>query len=407
MPRTPDGTVQLSAAKAERSGSVVTPLPKSGGVCEVIVEVDQITPGTGVFLGRAEGLPAEAIRFVRDRRSGRTCLTMRDDDTTFEQEFPPVTDHTVAFAAEHQWLRLIFGCGAVRWWISPDGVHWAIPEAPWGSRAGNVTSVGLQHVPKLEACRIRLRRLTVRELPLLSSLAPPLLRERAKSFLDAAHIGLWVARTTESLPADVDLDDWRRACAVRTLGAGCPRELANPLVGMLWEDAVRRGWSVEQQRALLGELALLLDTRDDWTCGEALLQRYHQLGLRAFERQNDRPFSWIRRAAMSVPLATAHQERLFREDTIRLEMLQLAEQQRWADLRDFCGQLRFFRPAEGVSLLPWAEATAFRQQARREIRGGRDGLARRLAAAVDSGCQPRHLQSVDRTEIGVGRRLVG
>ncbi|MCY2991946.1 MAG: PQQ-binding-like beta-propeller repeat protein [Planctomycetota bacterium] len=370
----PDGTVQLSADKAERSGSVITLLPKSGGVYEVIVEVDQATPGTGVFLGRGEGLPTEAIRFVRDRRSGRTCLTVRDDDTTYEHDFPPVADHTVAFAAEHQWIRLIFGCGAVRWWISPDGVHWAIPEAPWGSRSGNVTSFGVQHVPKLDGCRIRLRRVTVRELPLLTSLAPRLLLERAKSLIDAAHIGLWVARATESLPADVDLDEWRRACAVRTLGAGCARELANSLVGMLWEDTVQRGWPVEQQRALLKELALLLDTRDDVTCAETLLQRYHQLGLRAFEQQGERPFSWIRQAAMSVPLATAHQVRLFREDTVRLELMQLAEQQRWAELHDFCRQLRFFRSQEGLGLLPWAEAIAVRNQWRRETRGAVAGL---------------------------------
>lgn len=358
-----DGAVELTADKAERSGWLVTPLPQAG-LQEVVLEVEQATPGTGIFLGRADGQPCEVMRFVRDRRTGRTCMTVRDDDS-FELDLPAVGERTVPFVGPRLWIRLLYGCGSVRWSISADGVHWAAPEVPWGGRPSGVGFVGLHHVPKKEGCRIRLRRLMLRELPHLSALASAAAWARAVPLIDAPQLGIWVARVTELQPAEIPLDDWRRACALRTLGAGCPRELANALLGVLLEDAQRRGLPWDEQRALLDETTLLLDTRDDWAGLETLFQRYQQLGRRAMEGQGERPYSWVRRHALAVPLPTPHNVRPWREDTVGLELIQLATQQRWRDLALFCRQLRYFRQFDNVPLFAWAEATAFHNTARR------------------------------------------
>jgi outer membrane protein assembly factor BamB len=362
--RAAEGTVELLANKAERSGAVLTRLPV-GGVYQVLLEVDQATPGAGVFLGRAEGAASEVLRFVRDRRSGRTCLAMRDDESA-ELDFPPVRDRLVAFAAPRQWIRLIFGCGAVRCWVSSDGVHWALPEASWGGRPPGVAFVGLHYVKGQDGCRIKLRRLTIRELPHLNALAAPDVRARAMPLNDAANLGIWLTRVTEAQPADVDLSEWRRASALRTLGAGCSRELANALLGLLLDDAARRGVPLEQQRDLLAESALLLDTRDDWQGLNTWVERCHQLAGRAFEDRDERPFTWIRPCLLAAPLVTQHSPRFVPDATIRLELIQLAAEQRWSELRVFCQRVRFFRHFDQVVLFPWAEAVAFRHTSRRE-----------------------------------------
>lgn len=347
-----DGTVELTAEKAERNGWVTTPLSNTA-LQMVTLELDNPTPGTGIFFGRADGAPQEILRFASDRRSGRLCVTVREDDVA-EWDFVTKAERVIPYTAPRPWIRMLFGCGVVRWWLSCDGVHWAVPEAQCGSRTGNVTALGLHHIGNRADCRLRVRQLHIQELPTLTSLASAAARERAKPIIDSAHIGSWVTRVTELQPADVPLDEWRRACAIRSLAAGCPRELANAIIGLLEDDVAARGEPLAKQLALLNENGALVDTRDDWAGLPGYFQRYHELATRAYEQRGERPFSLIRPIMMSMPLASPQQLRVPREETIRLELLQLAEQYRWGELQEFCQQLRYFHLQENLPLYTWA-----------------------------------------------------
>lgn len=353
-----DGAVKLSSNAAERSSWIATPIPKVG-IHEVVLQIDEATPGTGVYLGREEGQPKEIVRFARDRRTGRLCVMLREDEL-YEHDFGPVNESVLPVASEPVWIRLLLASGSLRWWISADGVNWALPDLPLAYRTGGISHIGLHCVSKKDDCRIRLRRLELRSLTEFSALADGALVERAPAIADAPNVGVWLAKATETQPDDVALDDWRRACAVRVLAAGGPRVLDMQLTELLLDDAAERGWPLDRQRALLDEATLLLDIRDDHGRLVNLVRRYHELGITARKLANERPFSWIRRALMSVPMATSYDIKVADEENIRVELMQLGHNGRWREALDLCRQLRFFGQSQRVPLAGWAEATALR-----------------------------------------------
>ncbi len=352
-----DGAVILSSNAAEQSSWIATPMPKVG-IHEIVLQIDEATPGTGVYLGRKNGQPKEIVRFARDRRTGRLCVILREDEL-HEHDFRPVNEHIAPIASEPVWIRLLLASGSLRWWISADGVNWALPDLPLAYRTGGISHIGLHCVSKKDDCRIRLRRLELHSLPEFSALADAALVEQAPAIIDAANVGVWLAKATEAQPDDVALDDWRRACAVRVLSVGGPRVLDMQLVDLLLDDAADRKLPLDRQRALLDEAALLLDLRDDHGRLTNLVRRYHELGIVAMTQANRRPFSWIRPALMSVPMATPYDIKVADEENIQIELMQLCHNGRWREALDLCKELRFMH-IQRVSLAPWAEATALR-----------------------------------------------
>lgn len=356
--RSQDGAVKLSSNAAEQSSWVATPIPKVG-IHEIVLKIDEASPGTGVYLGREDGQPKQIVRFVRDRRTGRLCVMLREDEL-YEHDYRPVNENLVPVASEPVWIRLFFASGSLRWWISADGVNWALADLPLAHRTGGISHIGLHCVSKKDDCRIRLRRLELRRLPEFSALADAALVERAPTVTDAPNVGVWLAKATETQPDDVELDDWRRACAVRVLSVGGPRVLDMQLVELLLDDAAERGFSLERQRALLDEATLLLDIREDHGRLVNHIRRYHDLGTAAMKQADERPFSWIRPALMSVPMATHYDIKVADEENIRVELMQLGHNGRWREALDLCKQLRFFGHVKRVPLAAWAEATALR-----------------------------------------------
>lgn len=353
-----DGAVRLSSNAAEQASWVAASIPKIG-IHEVVLQIDEATPGTGVYLGREDGQPKEIVRFARDRRTGRLCVMLREDEL-FEQEFQPVNEVLVPFASEPVWIRLFFASGSLRWWLSADGVNWALADIPLSYRTGGITHIGLHCVSKKDDCRIRLRKLELRRLPEFSALADASLVERAPAIIDAPNVGVWLAKATEAQPNGVPLADWRRACAVRVLSTGGNRVLDMQLVELLLDDAAERGWPLDRQRTMLDEAMLLVDIRDDHGRLMNLVRRYHELGTVAMEQAGKRPFSWIRPALMNVPMATPYDIKVADEENIRIELMQLGHSGRWRDVFELCRQLRFFGYIQRVPLAGWAEATALR-----------------------------------------------
>jgi hypothetical protein len=354
LEETPDGALYVSATEATEKGWVTTPLPGEGPR-EVLLELDGATPGAGVFLGRDDADPSEIVRVVNNRRGSRMCVKTCYNDDRWEHDFPVSQQNLVPYVDSRLWVRMLFGCGMMRWWISCDGRHWAETDLPWQNRPGKVTSIGLHHVGGHTGSELTLKRIVVRQLNRLSSLAPLEARQQAVSLPDPNELTSWLTRVTELQPEDVDLAVWRRACAIRTLGDGCARQLGRALLELLLDDLRQRHLPLDDKLAVLDEAALLLDTPDDQSLLERTLRRYYQLGTDAFELESHAPYSSIRRAIMTTPVATHSDFSVVDERLVQAELLWLAYGQKWRQLSEFCEQLRFFQWEQKVKLLDWAE----------------------------------------------------
>ncbi|MCH5376168.1 MAG: hypothetical protein JJ992_19530, partial [Planctomycetes bacterium] len=333
-----DGSVELIATGAEQPGWVTCPIP-ADGLREVVLLLDVATEGTGVFLGPADKRPPHALRLLKETTSGQTCAVLRDFDTR-DVKLPPVQQTFVPFAAQPLWVRLLFACGSVHGSTSVDGVHWVDGDKFWGDVNEPATHFGLMHAGGVHDGRIRLRRIQIRSLPEFNALADPELVRRAEPWTQAPGMGLWLTKVAESAPPDVDESAWRRANAICTLAQGCARSLGTQLIELLLDDAARQAVPLDRRRDLLSEAAAMLTVRDDYAQRESLLHRYHDLGMEAFQREDRRPYTWIRHALMSVPLGSHDDVRVAREETIRAEFVQLSHEERWSELLDFCRQLR-------------------------------------------------------------------
>jgi outer membrane protein assembly factor BamB len=383
--RSPDGWVVLAADKATAAGWVTTPLEQAG-VYEVVLEVDQATSGAGLFLGRQEGEPREVLRFVGDS-DGPSLLLKWQSDPNESPRKQPLDKGPVALAPGQAWIRLLYGCGVLRTWISHDGRHWAQPHTARSSPTGPAVVLGLHYAARRPDCRIRLRQVRLRTLPELAALADADLLARAPALHDAPQLGVWLTKVCEAQPPEADGAAWRRSCAVRTLGAGCGRDLGTALLELLLDDAADRGLPSERRLALLNEAALLWDTGDHGLL-QKLLQRYRDLGRDAAERTGLRPYSSIRRDLMSVPLVTPHDVQVADEPTIRAELIQLAHENRLDELHAFCRQLHYFRQQDICPLRKWAEVISSRTTV------GRMNWTRR--ATVSSDWQPPLIEELSK-----------
>ncbi|MCE9525536.1 MAG: hypothetical protein K8R36_05730, partial [Planctomycetales bacterium] len=368
----PDGAVRLSTDKEKVQAFI--PLPYAG-LGEVILELDGLTPGSGVFLGKEQGAPQEVVRFLKNTKGGRLGVKMTYPDDTAEFDLGTLADRVTPMVDQHCWIKMLMGCGNFRWWVSCDGRHWAQPEMAVENTPGNRAFLGLQVVANRPGVQITLRRIEFRELAGLSSLAPKDVREKAPVITTAPTLGFWFAEIARRQPAGVDLAEWRRACAIRSLGGAPPRELAYALLELLLDDAAARKLPLEAQLAALDDAALLVwDFRDGQAMKISMGRRYLELGQRKYEEEGLPPWSSIRQHAMSVPVATWLQQPANPEVNLRWELIQAATNRKPDDTMRLLRQIRFFQQQQFAPLTDWAEATA-----RRDLPGRAAGdLATRL-----------------------------
>lgn len=373
--RAADGAVVLRADQAAASSWVMTPLAPAG-IHQVVLEVDQATAGAGVFLAGHEGVPRDILRFVA--AGDDQALQLRLQGEGYEEvRRQPLERGPLALAPGKAWIRLLFGCGVLRYWISADGRHWAQPYPARATSIAPGTALGLHCAARRTDCQIRLRRVALQPLAALNALADETLLPAALALPDAPQLGVWLTQVCEAQPPQADGSAWRRSCAVRTLAAGCGRELGTGLLELLLDDAAGRGVAIEQRLALLNEAALLWDTVSDHPLVQRLVQRYRDLGHDAQALSGLPPYSTVRRDLMSVPLVTPHSVQIADERLVRSELIQLAYEQRLDELHEFCRQLQYFRQQDISPLRRWAEVVASRAVV------GRMSWSRRARLASD------------------------
>jgi outer membrane protein assembly factor BamB len=286
------------------------------------------------------------------------------------QEWRRIEQHVEPCAGLPFHVRFLASPGQVRYWFSPDGIHWTGAFPLHAKDVRNLQFVGIGFGNGMEKPgSIRLKRIVQRELAALSALAPADVRQRAVAEVEADDISAWLVAIAAQKPADVELEVWRRACAIQTLAAGCGEGLGRQLLECLLSDAAEVG-TFQERLAVLQEAALLTNTwtseADDRERLALFLAQYRRLARDAAQTGEARPFSLVRRAAMSAPLATDNMNRLFDKELIRDEIIRLAYGQQWPDLDRFLRELWCFAGSreymmQVAPLEPWARAMIARR----------------------------------------------
>jgi outer membrane protein assembly factor BamB len=379
------GGLRFSTSNAPERAHAFAMLPEDRvmglGLHEVVFELETIEPGAGVYLAYDEGRAHEVIRFVRDRRSQQLVAVLRGWDDEWERDFDPATERPTAFVPPHCWVKLLYGCGNLRWWISADGVHWAQPEMAHDGIRPQPVGIGLQLVAKRPDIGVTVRSISVRRLAALTSLAAHDLLPRGKAVTAAPTLGAWLAEILPQQPADISSADWRRACAVRSLVAGMHRDQAYPLLEALLDELPQRDLPIDQQLAILEEASLVCrDLRDGGTMRKGIPRRMQEAGLAAADREGRYAWSAVRLPMMSSPWATHLVSPLELERIIRLESIERACRGDAAESLDFVRTLRLFNQDRYSPLVDWLQAQALRQ-----LPGGAAGDSRTL---VKEGWRP-------------------
>jgi len=375
--RFPDGRVQLAAKNPTEPSFARVPLIRNG-LYEVILEVEEPSPGTAVYLADDRGRPVQAIGYFRDPDSGRTYFAYDLPDVQSTAGSPNIDTAAAPYVGRRQHLRLVLGGGTMKCFAGSDGVHWREALQPRRDLSGTCSQIGLYSRPGKQTQSITLRRLEVRRLDALTAVAPVELLERAKRLQlqrrDAEQVGLGAWRQTvwESQAAGTDAAAWRRACAVGALIGGAGQPLANALIEGLIEDVRCSSAPLEDKLRFLQDAALIYD---GWGKEDALwlAAGYGRLGQDQL-RDVDRPcFSAVHRALMSAPLwPDSDRVDATLAGVARTELLTLVARREWPAVRRFCRQLRFWNQPARLSaawpndqqglqpLVGWAEDVASR-----------------------------------------------
>lgn len=371
LKRREDGCLELVSTDAKQPAYVALPV-EDPGFRELIFLIEGAQPGTGVFLGDAEGRPRCQVGYAMDRRTQRTLLGFtRPGDKTTEIK-TDTKNPCLAFAGDKTWLKLVWGAGAVKCWISADGVHWARALAPQRGIDGGFATVGLYVLPGAGARSIALARLEAPRLAALDAWLPRAARDRAVDLSGVTDPGTWLQQALDAQPADVESTaTWRRWCAGRALAGGASAEVARTLLVGLLADATDPALPLADRLRLLDELAVLADGTDP-RIASAVAAQYVAIGEQLWRAGDLHPVSKIRRALLESPVGGASLPGLLPEMLVRAEVLQLVYAGKWSELQAFCRQMYLYGGRPGgiergrtereaaMRIVDWGDALAAR-----------------------------------------------
>ena len=226
-----DGKVRLAVEKSEQpihAGTVF----KRGGLYEIILRVEDASPGTGIYFGDDQGRELHRVSFHREKRTGQVVFDISQNQKN-QLELDQDPDRLpVAYFANNHWLRVVWGFGCFKIWSSGDGVHWGTADSPARNLPGPCLSLGLMVQKTAEPRQITLSHLEIRELSAITTLASEIAREKAPAFgnLSNMDFGTWNQKVLQTWPLD---DQANPSIEHGGLAAG----VRDPLVGGIPVDA--------------------------------------------------------------------------------------------------------------------------------------------------------------------------
>lgn len=354
-----DGSIRLVSKEPAEPSYVSTPLP-GVGYREIVFELAEVRPGLGVYLAQSEGQTTHLCRVVQNSRTKRLNVTLRGPDDFYEGDLPPITERPEYAVGDKLWIKFLAGNGCLKWWVSGDGLHWAIGDPVVEDAPGKVATLGITTCRTKAESGGTLLSVTVRELAAINALAPREVIEQAPALTMQPTLETWSSAALESCPTAIQWPQWRRACAIRSLGAGLPRALATPLLESLLDDVATQGLPPQQQIDVLREVMLVdTDPRDGAVWKRGYLTRLHEAGRR-MAASGGLPFSSVRKVLMEAPVHTAHALPVAVQGEAEEELIRLLQQGKADEALQLCNLLKLYHFHENRPLFAWAEASARR-----------------------------------------------
>ncbi len=312
------------------------------GLREIVFELEDPLPGTGVYLGDEAGRPVAQLGFFSDETTGQTCFGFAPPGDMRMTARAEAGQGTALLSDLRPWIRLVLSGGAMRCSVSGDGRHWSAAMEGLSVPNGGFSTAGLYALPGGGTRCLRVRRIEARRLSVLESLAPLSLRAQVSGLDSAVNFAGWQQAVLASLPPGVGAEAWRRACAVELLAAATRPDLASAVVLDLLDGAMAdEALSADARLSLLSEAALLFDASSP-EAAEAFARQYERLGYALMSEAGAWPYSAVRRSLMTTPLATSQPLDAIPPSLVRAELNQLAASEAEGVLHDFRRRLAFF-----------------------------------------------------------------
>lgn len=367
------GGVRLSADKPPHRLNYFAPLPQHV-LGEVVLELDNVGPGTGVYLARPEGKAHEVLRFLKNRRGDCPLVArQRGWEAEWEAEFHPYAEKPLAAVQPHCFVKLNYGCGTVRWSVSSDGKSWATLEPPNDNLPGEVIGIGLEIPQDTPNTGITIKNIQLREFTGLTQLADKELLAKVPHVGDLPSFAAWQSAMFASQPAGVQLEVWRRTFAVDTLAQGLNNRVAFMVLEGLLDDPALTSLPIDKQLMALSDTAMMThDLRSDQSMRRGLPRRLIDLALSRLSTDGVGVFEQVSQVGLSFPINSWHQQDNDASELYRQLFCHAVYQSSPAEILSLCDRFRFYHTDEQATLVPWAESVALRSR----VDGGGEGLTR-------------------------------
>jgi len=355
-----------------------TPLVQAGvplgrpELWDLMFEVESPSPGTGIYLGDAEGRQLARVGFLRHRETGKVVFDLVPAWSNEAEKSYNLNRQPVPFFGNRRWLRVVCGAAVVRLWTSVDGKSWS-PIAPLSlGLEGPCSTVGLYCLPGQGKRSIRLHALEVARLDAFDKWDHPAAEAAGPALRKAATLEAWRKAVLEAQPADIPWHRWWRACAVRTLAENPRRNVAQGVLDRLVVAELQTPGQLSERLRLLRQAVALLSGEDTvasgeaWRAAEQLDHWAKVLGGTMMRGGHPRVFTEMSRALMGLPYWHGRRFSVFSEAWLRQELFAAMSAGRWEDIRALAQRLRYYgggalregEPLWGPALeylLSWAE----------------------------------------------------
>ena len=330
----------------------------------MLLELDGFTPGTGVYLGDDKGEMRYVLGGYRQTDAQHTiarAIPVPIPPNPPNPQSPPLEEVAVdpngwpqQYVGQRLWVRMLVTGRILKYWLSADGVTWARAWSPGQFTPLGFQTVGLYTMPGKDRRALKLRRVTLRQLPTLSALADADLLKTVPTIPPCATYAEWLQSVYGTKPGNVDPAAWTRACAVRSLSSGTADMAAPEILDTLIKEHMRREVPWPQQLSLLNEAMMMYPPPVDAKQPERLFRPYYELGRRMIATGEQRPYTRIAREATTSPAWMFSPARPTPDPLIRAEALTLAYTGQWESLYSLCRQVKFSRGKTSHSgARPW------------------------------------------------------
>jgi outer membrane protein assembly factor BamB len=354
--RLPDGCVELRAGDKSPAGQAATWLNQPG-FYEVLAQVEDADPGTGIFLGGLDGKQLCRLGVFHHAETGRKIfgpLPIWSADYDRNADVRKV----VPYLGPHHWLRLTAGAGITRCWTSGDGIYWSPLVVNADAFEGACRQVGLYCLSGDRPRAIRLRRLDVRRFACLSSLVTAAVLRRARIAgpgVSMADVDAWEIGVAKSWPREVPFDAWWKGCALATLADGPKAPLGQPIFARLQDRVLQDPAELPRAFQFLAEAAHFCPY--DYNANVSLERAYRLVGAAMIQAGHHGAFTAVSQAMLRAPIWTEQRLAVFDLPLLREELWDRMGQGRWPEVAELCRTIEFwnrvgFREGEPP---PWSE----------------------------------------------------